>query len=125
MSEERLQILRMVAEGKVSADEAARLLETLDEKQQGPDRQRPRWLRIRVHGESRDVPKVNVNLPLSLLDVALAFIPEGVRVNVLNRLGGGDVDLKALLQVLKEEGAGKIIEVTHEEEGIRIEVTVE
>ena len=48
--EERLQILKMVQEGKVTAEEGARLLEAVEAPDTGVETsgQPARWLRIRV-----------------------------------------------------------------------------
>src|SRR5690625_4976291 len=78
MSDERLQILRMLEEGKVSAEEAAKLLEAVGESGAGPTpavgRRRNRVLRVHVTEGERT--KVNVNVPLDLARVALRFVPK-------------------------------------------------
>ena len=77
MTDERLQILRMVEQGKVSAEEAVKLLEALgDDSSAQPARARSnRMIRVRVIEGERT--KINVNLPLELARVALGFVPKG------------------------------------------------
>ena len=121
-SDERIKILKMVEEGKISSEEAARLLKTLSQsKADQPaqkDKRDPRWLRVRVTDMERNKTSVNVNLPVELVNVGLRlgarFIPE---------VEG--VDLDELYQALREGMTGKIVDVVDEEEGQRVEIYVE
>ena len=54
-AEERMRILKMIEEGKISAEEGAKLLSALSESRRGPNPPMPprmpgaaRWLRVRV-----------------------------------------------------------------------------
>jgi hypothetical protein len=79
MSEHRRQILQMLAEGKISADEAERLISATEETAStgpanGPSNEakpRPKYLRVQVDSEDdggHDGPtKVNVRVPMQLL----------------------------------------------------------
>ncbi len=73
--QERAQILGMVSEGKISAEEGARLLAALKSSEKASlstrtsDALRSRWLRVRVINMATGKPKVNVNLPLGLVGV--------------------------------------------------------
>jgi antitoxin component of RelBE/YafQ-DinJ toxin-antitoxin module len=79
MSEHRRQILQMLAEGKVSADEAERLISAFEQpaaKSSESDaasagKTRPKYLRVLVDSEddgSHEGPtKVNVRIPMQLL----------------------------------------------------------
>lgn len=119
-SEERMRILRMVEEGKISPEEAARLLEALQRRtavRRTSERMKGRFLRVRVYegGEA----KVNVNVPLRLLDVGL---------NVASRFLGDEQVREisdALLEALDEDLTGKIVEVVDEEDGERVEIFIE
>ncbi|MDX1689200.1 MAG: hypothetical protein R3248_14550, partial [Candidatus Promineifilaceae bacterium] len=75
-TEERMQILRMIEEGKISAGEGAELLRALEEKKDGgpaaePLRgaSKPRWFRVRVTDVETGRSKVNVNIPMGLVNV--------------------------------------------------------
>lgn len=123
MTDERLQILRMVQEGKVSAEEALKLLEALDQGKgagtAGP-RRRNRFLRVRVvDGEKT---KVNVNLPLELAWVALRFIPKDAL-----KVGGSEqsIEPEQLMRLLEEGLEGKIIDIEEDGGKTRVEVVVE
>ncbi len=121
-SEERMRILRMVEEGKLSPEEATRLLSALQQRpaaKGGKTREASgRWLRVRVYDRSGKA-KLNVNLPLRLVDVGLGMaerlLPEEEMASVFN----------LLREALAEGMTGKIVDVVDEEEGERVEVFIE
>ena len=123
-TEERMQILNMVAEGKITADEGARLLSALE-----PERKRetrpltdspsaPRWFRVRVTDLETGKSKVNVNLPMSLVDV-------GTRMGARFAPELEDMDFRDIIEQIKSGAQGKIIEVEDVEDGERVEIYVE
>ncbi|MBX6350038.1 MAG: hypothetical protein IRZ11_00830 [Clostridia bacterium] len=122
MDDERLRILNMVAEGKVTAEEAAKLLDALAPRPQ-PARAAAakggapsRWLRIRVSsGEER----VSVNVPLRLLDAVKGFLPQGGI-----SIGGAMIDLDEILDLVREGMDGKLVEVKGAD-GEEVEIYVE
>jgi hypothetical protein len=76
MNEQRKEVLQMLAEGKVTADEAEQLISALDRDQAepaavGPDarpKTKPKYLRVQVDANDTDGPaRVNVRVPLQLL----------------------------------------------------------
>jgi len=75
MSEQRRQILAMLAEGKITADEAERLIAALERDREEPSpasaeprTRRPKYLRVVVEDRSEHEPaKVNVRIPIQLL----------------------------------------------------------
>ena len=76
--EERAQILQMISEGKISAEEGSRLLKAIASHDQ-PGRTdrtsealRDRWLRVQVFNTVTGKPKVNFSLPMGLVSVGLA-----------------------------------------------------
>ncbi len=116
---DQMDILKKVESGQLSAAEALTSLSA--PKPQAPRTRtagKPRWLRVRVMDLDTGRPKVNVNMPMNLLQVGLAF---GARfVPELD-----DVDLQSIFSVLDEETAGKIVEVEDVEDGERVEVYIE
>lgn len=120
-SEERIKILKMVDDGKITAEEAAKLLKALGKQQ----RRRPgfseggaRWLRIRITDFDSGKSSVNVTLPLNMVNVGLKmgarFLPE---------LEG--LDLAELAEALREGTTGKIVDVIDEEDRQHVEVYIE
>jgi len=75
--EERMQILKMIEEGKISAEEGAKLLQALagkSEKRRTSSTlagSEARWLRVRVTDLDTGRNTVNVNIPMSLVTVGL------------------------------------------------------
>ncbi|MFQ5943606.1 MAG: hypothetical protein ACE5JF_08640 [Anaerolineales bacterium] len=120
--DERLKILKMLEEGKLSAEEASRLLRALSKGSPETSPATPdgesKWMRIRVTDLDGDRAAVNVNLPMRLVNVALRlgsqFIPEEE-----------DIDLEELAEALKAGLTGKIVDVIDEEEGRQVEIYVE
>lgn len=120
-SEERLKILRMVEEGKISPEEAARLLAAVtkaERKRASSTSAEGRWLRVRVTDMDSGKTAVNVNLPVSLVNVGLRmgarFVPE---------MEG--VSMSELDEAIRRGVTGKIIDIVDEEERQRVEVYVE
>jgi hypothetical protein len=76
--EERRSILDLVATGKVSAEEGARLLSALDENapEEAPRGRAPKYLRVVVEmDEDGEGPlKVNVRIPLQLLRAGVKLV---------------------------------------------------
>lgn len=130
MKEEIAKVLTMVQDGKLGAEEASELIQALKEKESssvstsGSDYM-DRMLKVRVTSEAGD--KVNVNLPLRLIKVALksginiaSAIPESAKyVKDINTL---DVDL--ILKAIDEELSGPIVEV-ESQNGDKISVVIE
>ncbi|HHY33691.1 MAG TPA: hypothetical protein GX515_11870 [Firmicutes bacterium] len=121
--DEKRQILTMVQEGKISVDEGLRLLEALESSAPGqPGGQaagRPaKMLRVRVL-DTEDNTRVNVNLPLSLVKVAMKFIPK----HVADEIKDQDIDLEEILASITDATVGKIVDV--DSDTAKVEVYVE
>ncbi len=128
-SEERMRVLRMIAEGKISAEEGARLLKAVEKSSKKQSR-RPspeparaagenggRWMRLRVSDTGSGRTKVNMTLPLGLvsmgLQVGARFVPE---VN--------NLDVQQVRDALRSGVPGKILEVM-DDDGELVEIFVE
>ena len=123
-SEERMRILRMIQEGKITAEEGAKLLAALRESRKEPRPMAPSgrlskgWLRVRVTDMATNRAKVNVNLPLSLMDAGLK-----IGAQYAPELAG--IDLSQFIEDIKGGAQGKIIDVNDEEDGEHVEIFVE
>ncbi len=119
-TEERLKILQMLEEGKITAEEAAALLRAIGQKA-GPTGPGPhgggRYLRVRVTDTISGKSKVNVSLPLQLVKVGLRiaerFAPDA------------GVNWQELEETLTSNLTGKIVEVEDAEDHERVEIYVE
>lgn len=118
MREERLQILQMLKDDKITVAEANSLLEALNPSGSTAraEHQSGQFIRIRVveDGEQR----VNVRLPMGLVRVASRWIPRDL---------WKDVDAIAwedLIKAVQQGARGKLIEVTDDDDTL-VEVSVE
>lgn len=114
-----MQILRMLESGQIKAREAAELLAALEKPKPEPEPSiRSRWLRVRVTDLKGGKPKVNINVPLGLIEVALRmgarFMPKDVSLSP-----------QEIMELIRSGHAGKIVEIENEEDGERVEVYVE
>jgi hypothetical protein len=124
MENERLQILKMLQDNKISADEASRLLAALDEPQTTTAvTGGAKWIRVRVFDLDSGKAKVNVNLPITLIDVALNIGMKFIPPEAMGQASG--VDIQQLMGAIKHGAVGKLVEVEDEDEGYRVEVIVE
>ena len=126
--EERMKILKMIEEGKISAEEGTKLLSALSQSRRGvgmPNPPRPpsaagsaRWLRIRVTDTRTGRSKASVQIPLALVDAGMKigahFAPE---------VEG--VDMSNVMDALRAGVTGKIIDVVDEDDGEHVEIYVE
>jgi hypothetical protein len=134
-TEERMKILQMLQEGRLSAESAAQLLQAVEEGPQraapvtetavlprqegeGTSASRPRWLRVRVTDTDTGRPRVNVRLPISLVNVGLKlgshFTPE---------IEG--VDFEELIRAANSGETGAFVDVYDEDDGEHVEVFLE
>jgi len=129
-TEERLQVLRMVQEGKISAEEAAVLLEEMEGEAKpvsaasapvpvdGGLGRTPRWLRVRVTDTNSGRPRVNVRLPISMVKIGLKmgtrFAPE---------IEGLDAEM--LVKSIESGEIGQIVDVQDDKDGEHVEVFLE
>jgi hypothetical protein len=128
--EERIKILQMVQEGKLSAEDAAQLLEALEENARTelsgvplpPEStalgRKPRWFRVRVTDTDTGKPRVNVRLPLSMVSIGLKmgsrFSPE---------IEG--MDPTELMRIIESGEIGQIVDVQDANDGEHVEVFLE
>ncbi|MEU6643635.1 hypothetical protein ABZ863_13935 [Saccharomonospora sp. NPDC046836] len=116
MNEQRRQVLQMLADGKLAADEAERLIDALDRERPVSTPKgttRPKYLRVVAVDTSGDSgpSRVNIRIPLQLLraGVRLASLipPEAlVKINKALERSGTPIDLTEL----KPQNIGEFIE---------------
>jgi hypothetical protein len=121
-----MKILKMVEEGKISAEDGAKLLAALGESRRPPAPPAPlvgpgseaRWFRVRVTDLATNKVKVNVNIPMGLVNV-------GIKMGARFAPGLESDQMEAIAEALKSGAVGKIVEVTDEEDGEKVEIFVE
>ena len=104
MNEERKKVLAMLADGKITADEAERLLDTLQDKNTATSPQTalaktldnlPQYLFVKV--DSADGDKVNIRVPLKLVKAGIklqALLPQDARDKVKAKLNEKGINLE-------------------------------
>ena len=125
-TDERMLILRMIEDGKISAEEGAKLLASLGQEPSKRSKaivhqRKPgsaQWFKVRVSDTQTGKMKALVNLPIGLMDwglrVGAQFAPE---------MEG--LDLDELSEILRTGADGKIVEVIDEEDGEHVEIYIE
>lgn len=126
MREETVQILKMVEEGKITADQAVQLIEAGNLFDNSKDRStavsgRAKWLRVRVYDLNSNKRKVNISIPLSLVSIGLKL---GTKFG-LDKADLKGVDFNEIIQLIQEGEEGKLVDVIDEESGEKVEVYVE
>lgn len=120
-TEERMRILKMIQEGKITAEEGAKLLAALRDSRKeirppSPAPLRKGWLRVRVTDMRTGRTKVNVNLPMGLVDagmnIATQFAPDVNFAEIAEAIRAGSME-------------GKIVDVIDEEDGEHVEVFID
>lgn len=122
-TEERLQILKMIEEGKISAAEGADLLRALEQDSGRPSEplkgaSAPRWFRVRVTDTNTGRNKVNVNIPMGLVNV-------GIKMGAKFAPDVEGFNFNELIQAVRSGQQGKVVDLFNTEEGERIEIFVE
>ncbi len=140
-AEERIKILQMLQDGKISSEAAAQLLQALGEGDPEPARaapppapantrasealtppgepgRAPHWLRVRVTDTDTGRPRVNVRLPISLVNLGLKL---GARYSP--EIEG--LDFQELINAAQAGESGAFVDVFDEEDGEHVEVFLE
>ncbi|MGE5508440.1 MAG: SHOCT-like domain-containing protein [Chitinophagales bacterium] len=138
MMEERKQILEMLASGKITVDEAARLLEAVEGPAAAPPAAglpaglpgqptgKARYLRVRVTENGRQ--KVNVNIPLGLAKAGLGFAKAGMKIANRSNKHPEDLaeleslDFDEIIRQIEAGTSGKIVDVTEGDKLVEVYV---
>lgn len=145
MSEERMQILKMLAEGKITTEQAEKLLDAIGEKSQEakpeaseakPESkeeqasgEKPKCLRIMVTGKHGKGDNVNIRIPLQLIRAGVkmkSLLPFEVSEKLSNKMKINNVDwdiknmdeesLNGFFKSLKEMS----IDIDEDDENVKI-----
>lgn len=132
-ADERMKILQLLQDGKITAAQAAQLLEAIATSSTGPAGSHSstntpfptatgagqgRWLRVRVTDTDTGKNRVNVRLPLNLVSsgikMGMRFAPEVEGLNI-----------DELTSFIQSGEVGQIVDVFDEDDGEHIEVYIE
>jgi hypothetical protein len=116
-SEERLKILNMIAEGKITAEEGAQLLAALKRSERQGQSMETRQMRVRVTNSETGQVKVNMSLPISLVQVGMRmgarFVPDL------------EIEFNDVIAAINQGTRGKIVDLEDEVDGERVEIFIE
>ena len=127
MENEKIRILKMVEDGKLTAEEAMKLIESMGKTDlvKVPDHSKrgsgPRFLKIRVYEDGTKKPKVNIAIPLGLAKIVTKFLPGSAKMELNNR----KIDLEDLISTITDATEGKILEIHDEEDNEHVEIVIE
>jgi hypothetical protein len=129
-SEERIKVLRMIQEGKVTASEGLKLLESLGEsktktapraavpEKAAVSNQGARWFRVRVTDTNTGRIRVNIRLPITVVTTGFKL---GARFSP--EVEG--LDMTMLMDSIRSGETGQIVDVFDEQDGEHVEVFLE
>jgi DNA-binding transcriptional ArsR family regulator len=126
---ERLRILELLAEHKITASEAAELLGALGERGRarrgrwqaenlGPPRpDRARWFRVRVTDQRTGRTRTNISVPIGMVGFGLSFARRFGRISAAT--GVDD-----LFEAVREGRRGTIFDIANDD-GDRVEILID
>lgn len=127
MEEDRMMILKMLQEGKINADQAAKLLEALEagkpeksskaEKAENKEKA-GKWFRVRVTDAVTGIQKTNIRIPIGLVNA-------GFRIGAQYSPEFAHMDSNDLMNLIKSGKTGLIIDVIDDEDDEHVEIFIE
>lgn len=124
IGEERMQILKMIESGTISAAEGAELLAAEGEHEaQSLSRDagaapRARWMRVNVRDLATGASKVSIRLPVGLVGV-------GVNMGARFVAGPKGADVSKLIEALRDGPVGKVVEAEDPDNNEMVEISLE
>lgn len=128
-SEERMKVLKMVQEGKITPEMASELLKALDSSSRKPQSEESttgafpgkgggRFFRVRVTDTDSGKTRVNVRLPLGMVNA-------GIRMGMRFSPEVEGLDATRLAEALSAGETGQIMDIYDDEDGEHVEVYIE
>jgi hypothetical protein len=129
-SEERLKVLKMVQEGKITAEVATELLKALDSTSRKTETEERntvgfsggksggRFFRVRVTDTDTGRTRVNIRLPIGMVNA-------GIRMGMRFSPEVEGLDPTRMAEALASGETGQIMDVYDDEDGEHVEVFIE
>ncbi len=130
MNEEKMRVLRMIQEGKLTPEEGLQLLEALDEpitpeagkstrvETTPAPRTGGRWFHVRVTDLDTGKVRTNVRIPLSIVSM-------GIKMGARFAPQVEGLEIEHLSEFINDGVTGQIVDVTDDEDGEHVEVYIE
>ena len=126
--EERLKILKMVQEGKISADQAVQLMDAVDVSARGgsraaqpavqPVKKASRWFRVRVVDKLTGKTRVDIRLPIHV-------VTAGAKLGARFSPDVAGLSMDKVMEYVRSGATGRVMYEDNAEEGEWIEVFIE
>ena len=127
MNEEKMMILKMLQEGKISADEAAKLLESvesLEKKAEKADNDgeiqkgQGKFFRVKITDTDTGKSRANIRIPLSVLGIGVKF-----GAQFAPQVGG--IEQEKIMEAINSGQIGQIMDVYDDKDGEHVEIFIE
>ncbi len=127
MSEERLMILKLLRDGKITADEAARLLEAIDvtksktnhsHEEPETEKGQGKFFRVRVTDTDSGKIRANIRIPLSVMGAGAKF-----GAHFAPQIEG--LEDEDIMRLVRSGEVGKVLDVFDDEDGEHVEIFIE
>lgn len=118
MGDEKLQVLKMIEEGKITAEEGVKLLAAVEEKRGNDINKKVKALMVKVEEITTGRKKVNLKIPFFLVNFGLKFIPKEAK-------GVTQEEIDQLIKMAEAGRMGEVLEVIDEEDGVRVKIWLE
>jgi predicted hydrocarbon binding protein len=127
MKDERMMILKMLQKGKINADEAAKLLETLDKSKNEPEdvdipaesgKGKGKFLRVKITDTVTGKITASIRVPISMVSIGAKF-----GAHFAPEING--IENEDLMQAVQNGEVGKIVDVIDDEGSEHVEVFIE
>lgn len=128
-SEERMKVLKMVQDGKITPEMASELLKALDSSARKPQSEETsggvysgkgsgRFFRVRITDTDSGKTRVNVRLPLGMVNA-------GIRMGMRFSPEVEGLDTARLAEALAAGETGQIMDIYDDQDGEHVEVYIE
>jgi hypothetical protein len=123
-AEERLKILRMIQEGKITAEEGIQLMDALEKDPtpstppSGAGGKSGRWMHVRITDTTTGKTRVDLRLPINLVNA-------GMKMGARFSPGVESMDLGQILQQANTGETGQVVDVFDEDDGEHVEIFIE
>jgi len=119
MQDERMRILKMLEEGKISAEDAARLLDAMPGSRAAEEEPAAgKKIRVRVTDPESGRQTVNLTVPIGLAKFAIKFIPAKRKEQLLAE----GIDVESIVSQVTSENVGKIVDIESNDGNVQISV---
>ncbi len=129
MSEdERMMVLKLLKDGKITADEAAKLLETID--RTDPKKKKAqieesegikglgKFFRVKITDATNGKIRANIRIPLSVMGTGANF-----GAHFAPQING--IESEDLMKAVRDGEVGKILDVFDDEDNEHVEIYIE